>query len=95
MAVKNKLIPSNPFQFVILPPLERHETKFYNEVQLKALFSALENDPMLLEKLLMDPEMSYMIEDYIAGVEWTSSPSAAPVPPVTVESAFAEGIPYG
>ena len=47
MAVKNKLIPSNPFQFVILPPLVRHEAAFYNEEQLKVLFAALADDPML------------------------------------------------
>ena len=47
MAVKNRLIPSNPFQFVIMPSLVRHEAAFYNEVQLKALFAALADDPML------------------------------------------------
>lgn len=46
MAVKNKLIPSNPFQFVVLPPLKKHEAAFYNEVQLKNLFAALRGDPM-------------------------------------------------
>ena len=47
MAVKNKLIPSNPCQFVILPPLERYESTFYNETQIKNLFAALKDDPLL------------------------------------------------
>lgn len=47
MAVKNKLIPSNPFQFVIMPPLEKPEPAYYNEVQLRKLFAALQNDPLL------------------------------------------------
>lgn len=38
MAVKNKLIASNPCQFVILPPLVRYESTFYNDTQLKDLF---------------------------------------------------------
>ena len=70
MAVKNKLIPSNPFQFVILPPLERHETKFYNEVQLKALFSALENDPML--PLVKITVLYGLRRSELLGLQWDS-----------------------
>lgn len=47
MAVKNNLIPSNPCQYVILPPLVRYESTFYNDKQLKALFAALKDDPLL------------------------------------------------
>ena len=47
MAVKNKLIPANPFQFVIMPTTVRHESTFYTDKQLKALFDALKGDPML------------------------------------------------
>ena len=47
MAVKNKLIPANPFQFVIMPTTVRHESTFYTGKQLKALFDALQGDPML------------------------------------------------
>ena len=47
LAVQNKLIPSNPCQFVILPRTERFEGKFYNEAQIKTLFAALRDDPLL------------------------------------------------
>lgn len=47
LAVRNKLIQSNPCQFVVLPQCERYESQFYTETQLKALFSALKNDPIL------------------------------------------------
>ena len=47
LAVRNKLIQSNPCQFVVLPQCERFESQFYTETQLKALFSALKDDPIL------------------------------------------------
>ena len=47
LALQNKLIPANPCQFVILPHIEKYQSKFYNEKQLKALFAALIDDPML------------------------------------------------
>ena len=47
LAVRNKLIQSNPCQFVVLPQCERFESQFYTEAQLKALFSALKDDPIL------------------------------------------------
>ena len=47
LAVRNKLIQSNPCQFVVLPQCERYESQFYTETQLKALFSALKDDPIL------------------------------------------------
>ena len=47
LAVRNKLIQSNPCQFVALPQCERFESQFYTEGQLKALFSALKDDPIL------------------------------------------------
>ena len=45
----------------------------------------LESDPMLLEKLLADPEMSYMIEDYLAGGVDVPASVQVPVPIVTKE----------
>lgn len=70
MAVKNKLIPSNPFQFVILPPLVRHETAFYNEVQLKALFAALADDPML--PLVKITALYGLRRSELLGLKWDS-----------------------
>lgn len=70
MAVKNKLIPSNPFQFVILPPLVRHKAEFYNEVQLKALFSALADDPML--PLVKITVLYGLRRSELLGLKWES-----------------------
>lgn len=70
MAVKNKLIPSNPFQFVILPPLVRHETAFYNEVQLKVLFAALVDDPML--PLVKITALYGLRRSELLGLKWDS-----------------------
>ena len=47
LAVQNKLIPSNPCQFVVLPQGVRYESTFYNERQLRELFAALRDDPLL------------------------------------------------
>ena len=47
LALQNKLIPANPCQFVILPQTEKYQSKFYNDKQLKALFAALDDDPLL------------------------------------------------
>lgn len=47
LAVKNSLILTNPCQFVVLPQVVSYESKFYSAEQLKALFAALEEDPML------------------------------------------------
>ena len=70
MAVKNKLIPNNPFQFVILPPLVRHETRYYHEVQLKALFEALHADPML--PLVKITTLYGLRRSELLGLQWDS-----------------------
>ncbi len=70
MAVKNKLIPSNPFQFVILPPLERHEPSFYNDTQLMTLFAALHDDPML--PLVKITAMYGLRRSELLGLKWDS-----------------------
>lgn len=70
MAVKNKLIPSNPCQFVILPPLERHESTFYNDVQLKQLFAALCDDPML--PLVKITALYGLRRSEMLGLQWDS-----------------------
>lgn len=70
MAVKNKLIPSNPFQFVILPPLVRYESTFYNDTQLKNLFRALENDPLL--PLVKITALYGLRRSELLGLQWDS-----------------------
>lgn len=70
MAVKNKLIPSNPFQFVILPPMVRYESTFYSDKQLKALFSAIQDDPML--PLVKITALYGLRRSELLGLQWDS-----------------------
>ena len=70
MAVKNKLIPANPCQFVTLPPLVRYESTFYNDKQLKALFNALRDDPML--PLVKITALYGLRRSELLGLQWDS-----------------------
>lgn len=70
MAVKNKLIPSNPCQYVILPPLERYESTFYNEGQIKNLFAALKDDPLL--PLVKITALYGLRRSELLGLRWDS-----------------------
>ena len=70
MAVKNKLIPSNPCQFVILPPLVRYESTFYNETQIKNLFAALKDDPVL--PLVKITALYGLRRSELLGLQWDS-----------------------
>lgn len=70
MAVQNKLLPSNPCQFVVLPQVQRYESTFYNTKQLKALFKALENDPML--PLVKITAIYGLRRSELLGLQWDS-----------------------
>ena len=70
MAVKNKLIPSNPFQFVVLPPLVRYESTFYNDKQLKELFAALHDDPIY--PLVKITALYGLRRSELLGLQWDS-----------------------
>lgn len=45
-AVKNRLLPSNPCQFLILPRSERYEASFYTAQQLQQLFDLIQDEPL-------------------------------------------------
>ncbi len=70
MAVKHKLIPSNPCQFVDLPHLVRYESDFYTEQQLLDLFSALADDPML--PLVKITALYGLRRSELLGLQWDS-----------------------
>ena len=70
MAVKNKLISSNPCQFVILPPLVRYESTFYNDKQLKALFAALKDDPIF--PMVKITALYGLRRSELLGLQWDS-----------------------
>lgn len=70
MAIKNKIIDTNPCQFVVLPPLERYESSYYNEKQLARLFSVLEGDPML--PLVKIAALYGLRRSELLGLKWDS-----------------------
>lgn len=45
-AVKSGLIQTNPCQFVELPKKQQYQSNYYNAEQLRALFEAIEDDPL-------------------------------------------------
>jgi len=70
LAVQNKLLPANPCQFVVLPQVLRYESTFYNERQLKELFDALRNDPIL--PLVKITALYGLRRSELLGLQWDS-----------------------
>lgn len=70
LAVQNKLIPANPCQFVVLPQTTRYESSFYNDKQLKLLFSALKDDPLL--PLIKITALYGLRRSELLGLQWDS-----------------------
>lgn len=70
LAVQNKLIAANPCQFVVLPQSVRYESTFYNDKQLKALFAALEGDPLL--PLVKITALYGLRRSELLGLQWDS-----------------------
>lgn len=70
LAVQNKLIPSNPCQFVVLPQATRYESSFYNDKQLKSLFSALKDDALL--PLVKITALYGLRRSELLGLQWDS-----------------------
>lgn len=70
LALQNKLILSNPCQFVVLPKTERYESTFYNDKQLKELFTAIHDDPML--PLVKITALYGLRRSELLGLQWDS-----------------------
>lgn len=70
MAVKNNFIKTNPCQFVVLPSMERYESSYYNEKQIKELFNALNDDPML--PLIKITVLYGLRRSELLGLKWSS-----------------------
>ena len=70
LAVQNKLIPSNPCQFVVLPQMNRYESSFYNDRQLKDLFCALNGDDLL--PLIKITALYGLRRSELLGLQWDS-----------------------
>ena len=74
-AVKNRLIPSNPCQFVELPRKQRSEATFYSAEQLKALFDAIKDDE--LYPLVKITALYGLRRSEALGLKWDSVDFAA------------------
>lgn len=70
LAMQNKLLPANPCQFVVLPQTVRYESTFYTDKQLKDLFAALKNDPML--PLVKITALYGLRRSELLGLQWNS-----------------------
>lgn len=70
LAVQSKLIPANPCQFVVLPQVARHESSFYNDTQMKNLFAALQDDPLL--PLVKITALYGLRRSELLGLQWDS-----------------------
>lgn len=70
LALQNKLILSNPCQFVVLPQSVRYESSFYNDRQLKELFAALDGDPLL--PLVKITALYGLRRSELLGLQWDS-----------------------
>ena len=45
-AMRDKLISSNPAEFVVMPKMQRRNVDFYTESELNILFEAIKNEPL-------------------------------------------------
>lgn len=70
LAVQNKLLPANPCQFVVLPQAVRYESTFYTDKQLKYLFAALKDDPLL--PLVKITALYGLRRSELLGLQWDS-----------------------
>lgn len=70
LALQSKLIMANPCQFVVLPQAVRYESTFYNDKQLKALFAAIHDDPLL--PLVKITALYGLRRSELLGLQWDS-----------------------
>lgn len=70
LAVKNKLIPMNPCQFVVLPQSERYEAQFYDSTQLQILFDAIQEERIL--PLIQITAFYGLRRSELLGLQWDS-----------------------
>lgn len=70
LAIKNNHILTNPCQFVILPQIIPHESKYYTSDQVRKLFEALHDDPML--PLIKITAIFGLRRSELLGLKWDS-----------------------
>lgn len=69
-AVRDELISSNPCEFVELPQKDNFEASYYNTSQVKALFKAIEGDP--LESMIKITALYGLRRSEALGIKWDS-----------------------
>lgn len=70
LAVKNRLIPHNPCEFVVLPKVERYEASFFTSSQLRQLFDEIKGDA--LYPLLKITALYGLRKSEVLGLKWDS-----------------------
>lgn len=70
LAVQNKLLLANPCQFVVMPKTVRYESSFYSDSQLKAMFTALRDDPIF--PLVKITALYGLRRSELLGLQWDS-----------------------
>lgn len=69
-AVKCKLLPSNPCQFLLLPPQEKYQSCYYSAEQLQRLFDAIREEP--LYPLVKITALYGLRRSELLGLKWDS-----------------------
>ena len=69
-AVKNKLLSSNPCQFLELPKQEKYQSSYYSAEQLQQLFDAIRDEP--LYPLVKITAMYGLRRSELLGLKWDS-----------------------
>lgn len=69
-AVKNDLILNNPSEYIVIPKIQKFESSFYTMEDLKALFSAIKNEP--LYPLIYITVVYGLRRSEILGLKWDS-----------------------
>lgn len=69
-AVKSNLLPSNPCQFLLLPPQEKYQSSYYSAKQLQRLFDAIREEP--LYPLVKITALYGLRRSELLGLKWDS-----------------------
>lgn len=70
LAVQNKLLLTNPCQFVVMPKAVRYESSFYSDAQLNAMLTALRDDPIF--PLVKITVLYGLRRSELLGLQWDS-----------------------
>lgn len=70
LAVQNKLLLTNPCQFVVMPKAVRFESSFYSDAQLNAMLTALRDDPIF--PLVKITVLYGLRRSELLGLQWDS-----------------------